>query len=136
MALQAYNDSLRVCFRVALIMACITIVGALGMEWRSVKTDLPPKNPDSEQATTQGSDCQVGLSEKEMPEAKAETEAEGVRAEKDKDTDTSAAVLRTSTDNTRTASQTDITHMPPLVRAKRTDERIQTEKAEPKEMPV
>ncbi|KAI1370172.1 MFS general substrate transporter [Hypoxylon crocopeplum] len=36
-ALEAYNDSLRVCFQVALIMACISILGGLGMEWRSVK---------------------------------------------------------------------------------------------------
>ncbi|KAL8824277.1 MAG: hypothetical protein Q9191_005162 [Dirinaria sp. TL-2023a] len=131
MALQAYNDSLRVCFRVALIMACITILGAVGMEWRSVKTDLPPKNPDSEQATTtEGSERQISSSEKEMPEAE---EAEGVSVEKDQEDRDSAtaARLRTSTDShTRTASPTDITHMPPLVRAMRTEERIQTEKAE------
>jgi len=35
--LEAYNESLRVCFRVALIMACICIIGGLTMEWRSVK---------------------------------------------------------------------------------------------------
>lgn len=35
--LFAYNDSLRVCFQVALIMACICIVPGLAMEWRSVK---------------------------------------------------------------------------------------------------
>lgn len=132
MALQAYNDSLRVCFRVALIMACITILGAVGMEWRSVKTDLPPKNPDSEQATTtEGSERQISSSEKEMPEA----EAEGVSAKKDQDRDSATAALRASTDShTRMASPTDITHMPPLVRAMRTEERIQTEKAEAREM--
>ncbi|KAF4633690.1 hypothetical protein G7Y89_g4437 [Cudoniella acicularis] len=48
--LQAYNDSLRVCFQVALIMACLSILGALGMEWRTVRKNLPPKNPDSERA--------------------------------------------------------------------------------------
>ncbi|KAI1385496.1 major facilitator superfamily domain-containing protein [Hypoxylon trugodes] len=36
-ALGAYNDSLRVCFQVALIMSCISIIGGLAMEWRSVK---------------------------------------------------------------------------------------------------
>lgn len=35
--LVAYNDSLRVCFQVALIMACICVLGGLGMEWRTVK---------------------------------------------------------------------------------------------------
>lgn len=36
-ALDAYNDSLVECFRVGLIMACLTLPGALCMEWRSVK---------------------------------------------------------------------------------------------------
>lgn len=35
--LVAYNESLRQLFRVALILACINILGALAMEWRSVK---------------------------------------------------------------------------------------------------
>jgi MFS family permease len=41
---QAYNDSVRLCFQVALIMACISIIGGLGMEWRSVKKNqgTPP----------------------------------------------------------------------------------------------
>ncbi|KAG5752998.1 hypothetical protein H9Q70_004359 [Fusarium xylarioides] len=37
--LTAYNDSLHVCFRVALIMACLAILGALAMEWASVKKE-------------------------------------------------------------------------------------------------
>jgi MFS family permease len=36
-ALGAYNESLRVCFQIALVMACISILGGLGMEWRTVK---------------------------------------------------------------------------------------------------
>lgn len=36
---EAYNESLRVCFQVALIMACLAIFGGLGMEWRSVRKD-------------------------------------------------------------------------------------------------
>lgn len=35
--LQAYNDSLRVVFIIALVVACLSILGSLGMEWRSVK---------------------------------------------------------------------------------------------------
>lgn len=35
--LEAYNGSLRVCFQVALAMACIALLGGLGMEWRSVR---------------------------------------------------------------------------------------------------
>ncbi|KAM0551964.1 hypothetical protein ACHAPJ_008072 [Fusarium lateritium] len=38
-ALKAYNDSLHVCFQVGLIMACLAILGALVMEWRSVKKE-------------------------------------------------------------------------------------------------
>ncbi|KAJ5815112.1 major facilitator superfamily domain-containing protein [Penicillium riverlandense] len=35
--LEAYNDSLGVCFQVALIMVCLSIPGGLCMEWRNVK---------------------------------------------------------------------------------------------------
>jgi MFS family permease len=70
-ALVAYNDSLRVCFQVGFIMACLSILGALCMEWRSVKKNLPPKDPDGERATKDGK-VQGGLSEKETPEAEAE----------------------------------------------------------------
>ncbi|RAK97340.1 MDR family MFS transporter [Aspergillus ibericus CBS 121593] len=41
-ALQAYNDSLRKCFQVGVIMACLATIGAFGMEWRSVKKKTPP----------------------------------------------------------------------------------------------
>lgn len=72
MALKAYNDSLRVCFQVALVMASLSIPGALAMEWRSVKKNLPPKKPDAVRAVEEGKD-QDGLSEKEVPEAHAAT---------------------------------------------------------------
>ena len=50
-ALEAYNDSLRVCFRVALIVACLCIFGGLGMEWRNVKAeaDSSTKHHDNKQ---------------------------------------------------------------------------------------
>ena len=38
-AQKAYNDSLRLCFQVALILACLAILGALAMEWRNVKKE-------------------------------------------------------------------------------------------------
>lgn len=62
-ALEAYNNSLRVCFQIGLIMACLSILGALGMEWRSVKKGLPHKNPNGERATEEGK-SQGCLSEK------------------------------------------------------------------------
>ena len=35
--LVAYNEALVKCFRVALCMACLSLLGTIGMEWRSVK---------------------------------------------------------------------------------------------------
>ncbi|KAA6409271.1 MAG: MFS multidrug transporter [Lasallia pustulata] len=134
-ALEAYNDSLRVCFRVGLIMACLSILGALGMEWRSVKKNLPPKNPDGERAAEEGKG-QGGLSEKE---AVAVSAADG---EKEKDMDAAAAVLMGSTEATRTASQTEVALTSTLATVektkgmteKKTEERTETEKAAVEEM--
>ena len=67
-ARRAYNDSLRVDFQVALIMACLGILGALCMEWRSVRRNLPPKKPDAEQSSKEGM-AQGDLSEKEASQA-------------------------------------------------------------------
>ncbi|KAI1170122.1 major facilitator superfamily domain-containing protein [Nemania sp. FL0916] len=39
--LIAYNESLRVVFQVGLILAALSVIGALGMEWRSVKKQQP-----------------------------------------------------------------------------------------------
>jgi hypothetical protein len=35
--LLAYNEAITSLFIVAVVMACLTMVGSLGMEWRSVK---------------------------------------------------------------------------------------------------
>ncbi|KAE8144740.1 hypothetical protein BDV25DRAFT_145325 [Aspergillus avenaceus] len=37
----AYNNSLCVCFRFDLIMACISFTGAVTMEWRTVRKKVP-----------------------------------------------------------------------------------------------
>ena len=42
--LKAYNSSLRVVFQVGLVLACIAIIGGLGMEWRSVKEEKDEKS--------------------------------------------------------------------------------------------
>ncbi|KAI0469296.1 putative MFS aflatoxin efflux pump, partial [Xylaria cf. heliscus] len=39
--LDAYNGALRNTFRVGLIIAALTVIGAVGMEWRSVKSEMP-----------------------------------------------------------------------------------------------
>ena len=104
-ALKAYNDSLRVCFQVGLIMACLSIPGALAMEWRSVKKNLH-KKPDAEK-TAEGKSQGIS-SGKGVPEA--ETEAETVAAAhgyEDKDRDTAAALSTVNTDAMRAASQSD-----------------------------
>lgn len=35
--LVAYNDALRWAFRISLILACLSILGAVGMEWKKIK---------------------------------------------------------------------------------------------------
>ncbi|KAF2429260.1 MFS general substrate transporter [Tothia fuscella] len=48
--LVAYNESLRMCFLVALIVACLCILPGLGMEWLSVKK----QDPDNEKVAGDG----------------------------------------------------------------------------------
>ena len=106
-ALKGYNDSLRVCFRVGLIMACLSILGALAMEWRSVKKNLP-KKPDGEKAAEEGK-SQGDLSEKDVPGV--ETEAKAVAAvddERDKGRDAAATMSTVSNEALRTASQSEV----------------------------
>lgn len=52
--LSAYNESLRKVFQVGLIMVCLTIFGALTIEWRSVKKNLPPKGAAAESQAEKG----------------------------------------------------------------------------------
>jgi MFS family permease len=68
-ALSVYNDSLRVTFRVPLVLACISILGAIFMEWRSVKKD-PPK-----EATPQEGGVEEGKVEDEEDGGKGEDKA-------------------------------------------------------------
>lgn len=51
-ALEAYNSSLSVCFQVALIMACLAILGGLVMEWRSVKREVREEIDDGVEMRT------------------------------------------------------------------------------------
>ncbi|PYI09932.1 MFS general substrate transporter [Aspergillus sclerotiicarbonarius CBS 121057] len=37
--LEAYNSSLRLCFVIGLVFACLSVIGSIGMEWRNVKKD-------------------------------------------------------------------------------------------------
>lgn len=100
-ALDAYNDSLRVVFQAGLSMACIAILGAVGMEWRTMKKKMPPKNSGGQRAAEEGKG-QSNMIGKQAPEAKVDA----VDSEKDEDKDSSAtASSRVSTEATQTASQ-------------------------------
>jgi hypothetical protein len=55
--LNAYNSSLRLCFLVALVFACLSVIGSLGMGWRNVKEEAKkrePRNPTSENGAEDG----------------------------------------------------------------------------------
>ncbi|KAH8705959.1 major facilitator superfamily domain-containing protein [Talaromyces proteolyticus] len=52
-ALEAYNDSLRVCFRVALTLACLAILGSIFMEWLNVKKEKQKESHGDNTETTQ-----------------------------------------------------------------------------------
>lgn len=45
--LEIYNDAIVQTFVVALVLACVSIIGALGVEWRTVKSS--PEGMESEQ---------------------------------------------------------------------------------------
>lgn len=52
--LLAYNESLRTVFRVGLVLAALSVIGAAAMEWRSVKKDQKGAKPsDVEAGATQ-----------------------------------------------------------------------------------
>jgi MFS family permease len=75
-ALEGYNNSLRVCFQVGLIMACLSVPGALAMEWRSVKKNHLPKEPDGERPA-EASKAEGGLSNRVSPDAVADPKSGG-----------------------------------------------------------
>ncbi|KIH87846.1 MFS aflatoxin efflux pump [Sporothrix brasiliensis 5110] len=62
--LVAYNEALRKVFQIGLIMVCLTIIGALSIEWRSVKKNLPDKNAPAEGKAEEGTSAAAATSEK------------------------------------------------------------------------
>ncbi|RHZ46894.1 MDR family MFS transporter [Aspergillus thermomutatus] len=70
-SLVAYNDSLRVCFQVGLVMACLAIVGGVAMEWRTVKKKQPPSKPASD-----GQAAEEGRDQNDLTEIKVVEEAQ------------------------------------------------------------
>ena len=117
--LEAYNDSLRVVFQVALIMACLTIPGALAMEWRTVKKKGPPKKPDGEQAVEKDNckhDAEKGNAEQSADNGRSqgnvsEQEALAINAaDEEKHESRDADVMRptASSEAVRTNSQSEV----------------------------
>jgi MFS family permease len=115
-ALVDYNNSLRVCFQVGLIMACLSFIGAVFMEWRTVKKHL--KKPDAEQGKGQ-----TGALEKKCIETNAEkendstdkdpqneTEKETEVGQENEDHKEDPASSAVSTEATRTASSSHEVH--------------------------
>lgn len=48
-----YNEALRKVFQVGLIMTCLSFLGAIAMEWRSVKKNAPKKGAGSDAGTAE-----------------------------------------------------------------------------------
>nr|QZS37290.1 MFS-type transporter [Talaromyces sp.] len=111
-ALVDYNESLRVCFRVGLIVACLSFIGAVFMEWCTVKKHL--KKPDAEQGkgqteATEKQDVEPNAEkEKDLTEKEAQNETEEeteLKQETENDKETASAV---STEATRTVSSHEV----------------------------
>lgn len=66
--LVAYNESLRVVFRAGLILAALSVLGALAMEWRSVKKQQPGSKSDTD-VEKSAADTTEGKSDGENPAA-------------------------------------------------------------------
>ncbi|EXF73562.1 hypothetical protein CFIO01_02854 [Colletotrichum fioriniae PJ7] len=52
--LGAYNHALRACFLLCIVLSCLTGIGALGTEWKSVREDTPKDTVDDGQAASGG----------------------------------------------------------------------------------
>lgn len=61
----AYNDSLRTCFQVALVLACVCIFGGLCMEWRSVKKDTKNSEGETSEESKDQNDAKRNASNEE-----------------------------------------------------------------------
>lgn len=77
--LDAYNEALRRVFQVALILTCLTIFGALALEWRSVKEKKNKQGHAAEEGTAAGKESELETEtqagrETDLEETKAQPE--------------------------------------------------------------
>jgi MFS family permease len=77
--LTAYNESLRKVFQVGLIMACLVVLGAVSLEWRSVKKNKEKIASAKERAAEEGE-----AKEKKAVETDEDNEKTDVEGEKPK----------------------------------------------------
>ncbi|KAH8664115.1 putative MFS aflatoxin efflux pump [Xylariales sp. PMI_506] len=47
-----YNEALRKVFQIGLVLSCLTVLGSVSLEWKSVKKNMPVKKADPEQGGT------------------------------------------------------------------------------------
>ncbi|KAI9727732.1 MAG: hypothetical protein M1828_005960 [Chrysothrix sp. TS-e1954] len=73
MVRQAFNSALRWDFIVALVLACLTLLPALGLEWRNVKTEKQKEHKDDEDESRLGSKQSTIALAKEEASAPAES---------------------------------------------------------------
>lgn len=59
--LEAYNQALRLVFRAGLAMACLSVLAALPLEWRSMKPPAAAKKRDSEDGGSSGDEKGEGV---------------------------------------------------------------------------
>ncbi|KAM5527621.1 MFS aflatoxin efflux [Fusarium oxysporum f. sp. phaseoli] len=98
--LFAYNEALRKVYDVGLILTCLTIFGALGMEWRSVKEKKQKESPvdkakagkDSELETETQRGNETDTKGPKSPVSPAEPEAKSETSDPEKEARPTSAV--------------------------------------------
>lgn len=76
--LAAYNESLRTVFKIGLVMACVVILGAASMEWRSVKSKKEAAD-EKRKSQQQAADVEAaGAEKKEVDTRSVETTSAGM----------------------------------------------------------
>ncbi|KAK6848915.1 efflux pump aflT [Apiospora arundinis] len=74
--LLAYNESLRVVFRVGLVLTCLIVLGSAAMEFRSVKKNKPKKATDAEKGDAASAKTDSGVTGEKAAEAGREADRE------------------------------------------------------------
>ncbi|KAI1259344.1 major facilitator superfamily domain-containing protein [Xylariaceae sp. FL1019] len=84
-ALVAYNESLRVVFQIGLILAALSVLGAVAMEFRSVKKNKPSLSTDPADVEKGAADNTDNTSSKSQEAHAKDTEADAMSKSSSKD---------------------------------------------------